>query len=213
MTNSFAWVRAKDSCISECHFFPLLSKTMAALEALPLNFRPRETRFEINALKLFYFLHHCIYLHKKSSASGFLHEAVLTAQVEKNFPSASVGWHCHFWASWKCLPTMPLPLVFPHPILFQGWASRASGITMTLTYLDSISCSHKNILRLFTHQTGGQRYATSLNAIWHYLCLLTLGSHFIHLLFSFSFSDKPRFCQRWHFSVTMYFPDSPTESK
>lgn len=47
---------------------------------------------------------------------------------------------------------------------------------------------------------------------WNCLSLLTRGPHFTHLQCSLSFSDKPKFCQPWHFSVAMYFSDSPIES-
>lgn len=80
-----------------------------------------------------------------------------------------------------------------------------------LALTQSLSC--KNILRLFPHQNESQMYTISLNASWSYLSLLKPGSHFTHLQFPFSFSDKTRFCQHWHFSVTMYFSDSPIESK
>lgn len=104
-----------------------------------------------------------------------------------------------------------LPLVFPLPILFQGWAYRASVIKMTLTCFDSIlkafwSSSH---IRLIVRSVP----TTCLNASWGDLSLRTLGLHFTHLRFPFRVLDKTRFCQHWHFSVTMYFSDSPIESK
>lgn len=55
--------------------------------------------------------------------------------------------------------------------------------------------------------------ATSLNDSQGCLNLLTPGLHFTHLQYSLSFSDKPRFCHPWYFTVTMYFSDSPTGSK
>lgn len=77
-----------------------------------------------------------------------------------------------------------------------------------LGLLDSISHPCKNILRLFA-----RLFAISLNDSQSCLSLLTLGLHFTHLQYSLSFSDKPGVCQPWHFSVTMYFSDSPTGSE
>lgn len=177
------------------------------------TFGPWETKFEIHTLKPFSFLYHCIYLHKKSSAAvTFLMKQFWQPKWRRIFhlpllADVATSEH-HENVSPKCLP-----LVLPLPVFFQGWADKTSVITMTLTYLDSISPSPKNIPRLFPHQTDSQMCTTSVNASWSYLSLLTPGSHVTHLQFSFSFSDKTRFCQHWHFSITMYFSDSPIESK
>lgn len=106
-----------------------------------------------------------------------------------------------------------LPLVFPLSVLFQGWASRA-GITVTLTYLNywvilSFTGKHSETL---CRSNGWPDVCQPFKWQLELLEFANTRVAFYTAVF-LQFLDKPRFCQCWHFSITMYFSDSPIESQ
>lgn len=125
MKRSFGWNGAEPLCI-ECRFFPLSPWPWQLLRhSLPLNFRASGHKVWNQCPKPFCFLHHCIYLHKKSSAvAAFFMKPFWQPKQRRIFhllllaDIATFGYHENVFP--QCLP-----LIFPLPVSFQAWASRA----------------------------------------------------------------------------------------
>lgn len=131
LTYDTGWNRAKGPSSGNVTSFPSPDEHSSSRAISFLTSVPQDTRFEINSP-----VHFTSYFTAYSSIRNHLRwqlfqKAVLTAQVGRNFPSASAVWCCSFWASRKHLPTMP-PTYLSSPDLILG---RGSAITMTLAYL------------------------------------------------------------------------------
>lgn len=172
-----------------------------------LNFRPPENKIWNKGPKPPYFLHHRIYLHKKSSA--------VAAFFRKQFsqPTWSRIFHLLCWLTFPLLRSMKMcsynasHLTFLSPSHFK--TGPIKDIPMTLTHLDLIPIHVKNVLRLHISACWPDVYH---QFTWQ-LEFLSLGLHCTHLHFSLAFQTSLDFCQPWHFSVTMYFSDSLIEGK
>lgn len=168
------------------------------------EFRAPENKVWNKCPKPSYFLHHCIYLHKKSSA--------VAAFFRKQFsqPTWSRIFHLLCWLTFPLLSSIKMSsynashLTFLSPSHFKaGPREDSHPHDLDSPWLNSHSC--KNVLRLHTSAWWPDVYH---QFTWQ-LELLSLGLHFTHLHFSPSFSDKPRFLPTLAFFSDNVFPWQP----
>lgn len=146
---------AKSPCVSECHFFPLFPMTMAAPEALPLNFRASGHKVWNQRPKPFYFLHHCIYLHNKSSAvAAFFMKQFWQPKQRRIFHLLLLADIATFEYHENVFPEC-LPLIFSLPVSFGAWASRAQ--PSPLCY---------NVIHMFFSWRGADRCLQEIFIEW-----------------------------------------------
>lgn len=163
--------------------------------------------------KPFHFLRRCISLHRNHL------QGQLFSWKGSDSPSgedASTFLCC--WLMFLRLSAMMTPshnashLTFLSPSHSQCWAKRGQPSPwpwLTLTQL----CIH--VKMIWDFHTSDWRPEMCYQFKWQPELPEFANTRvaFTHLQFSLSFSDRPRFCQPWHFSVTMYFSDNLIEGK